>query len=138
VGKGTEFRIEIPIKKKLNGFVGKISKVRPLEKPDFFVLTLRLTHPTGYKQIKVILPEICLVRIAHPTTKIDMILKIINHKSQIPNGITSRQFRFTPNWRYPQLFARFPICQKTPPAVRAHFQNQHFRTAYRVYVWPRG
>src|SRR4028118_610130 len=41
-----------------------------------------------------------------------MILKITNQKSQITYGITSRQFRFTPNWRYPQLFARFPICQK--------------------------
>jgi hypothetical protein len=47
-----------------------------VEKPDFFVLTLRLTHPTGYNQRKVILPEIGLVRIAHPPTKIDMILKI--------------------------------------------------------------
>jgi len=55
VGKGTEFNIEIHSKnKKLNGFVGKISLVRQLEKPEFFVLTLRLTHPTGYKQRKVI------------------------------------------------------------------------------------
>jgi hypothetical protein len=112
--------------------------VRLLEKPEFFVLTLRQNHPTGYKQIKVILPENCLVRIAHETTKIDMILKIKNQKSKITYGITSRQFRFTPNWRYPQLDARFRICQKTPPAVRAHFQNQHFRTAYRVYARPRG
>ena len=57
--------------------------MRQLEKPEFFLLTLRPTHPTGYKQIKVILPEICLVRIAHHTTKIDMILKITNHKSQM-------------------------------------------------------
>jgi hypothetical protein len=64
--------------------------VRQLEKPDFFVLTLRLTHPTGYKQRKVILPESCLVGNTHQTTKIDMILKITNHKSQITNGITSR------------------------------------------------
>jgi hypothetical protein len=61
--------------------------VRQLEKPDFFVLTLRQTHPTGYKQIKVILAENCLVRIAQQTTKMDMILKIINHKSQITNHI---------------------------------------------------
>jgi len=54
-----------------------------LEKPEFFVLTLRLTHPIGYKQRKVILPEICLVRIVHQTTKIDMILKITNHKSHM-------------------------------------------------------
>jgi hypothetical protein len=112
--------------------------VRQLEKPEFFVLTLKLTHPTGYKQRKVILPKICLVRIAHQTTKIDMILKIKNQKLKIRYGITSRQFRFPPNWRYPQVFARFPICQKTPPAVRAHFQKQHFRTAYRVYARSRG
>jgi hypothetical protein len=109
-----------------------------LEKPEFFVLTLRQTHPTGYKQRKVILPEICLVRIAQQTNKIDMILKIKNQKSKITYGITSRQFRFTRSWRYPQLFARFPICQKTPPAVRAHFQNQALRTAYRVCARPRG
>ena len=35
--------------KKLNGFVGKISLVSQLEKTEFFVLTLRQTHPTGYK-----------------------------------------------------------------------------------------
>jgi hypothetical protein len=85
------------------------------------------------------------VRIVHQTTKIDMILKIKNQKSKIKNqkskiknGITSRHFTFTPNWQYPQLFARFPICQKTPPEERVHFQKQLFRTAYRVYVWPRG
>jgi hypothetical protein len=61
--------------------------VRQLEKPDFLLLTLRLTHPTGYKQRKVILPEICLMRIAQQTTKIDMILKIINQKSKIKNHI---------------------------------------------------
>jgi hypothetical protein len=131
----SRFRLK---EQKINYFFGKISLVLQLEKPEFLLLTLRLIHPTGYKQRKVILPEICLVRIAQQTTKIDMILKIKNQKSKIQNGITSRQFRFTPNWRYPQLFARFPICQKTPPAVRVHFQNQHFRTAYRVYVWPRG
>jgi len=61
--------------------------VRQLEKPEFFVLTLRLTHPTGYKQRKVILPEICLVRIAQQTTKMDIILKIKNQKSKIKNHI---------------------------------------------------
>jgi hypothetical protein len=43
---GSRFRLK---KQKIKWFVGKISKVRQLEKPDFFVLTLRLTHPTGYK-----------------------------------------------------------------------------------------
>ena len=57
--------------------------MRQLEKPEFFVLTLRQTNPTGYQQRKVIWPESCLVRIAHQTTKIDMILKIKNHKSQM-------------------------------------------------------
>jgi hypothetical protein len=61
--------------------------VRQWEKPEFFVLTLRLTHPTGYKQRKVILPESRLMRIAHPTTKMDMILKIKNQKSKIKNHI---------------------------------------------------
>jgi hypothetical protein len=61
--------------------------VRQLEKPEFLVLTLRQTHPTSYKQRKVILPESCLVRIAQQTTKMDMILKITNHKSQITNHI---------------------------------------------------
>jgi hypothetical protein len=61
-----------------------------VRKTTVFVLTLRQTHPTGYKQRKVILPESCLVRIAHQTTKIDMILKIKNHKSKITYGITSR------------------------------------------------
>jgi hypothetical protein len=61
--------------------------VRQFEKPEFFLLTLRLAQPTGYKQRKVILPEICLMRIAQQTTKMDMILKIINHKSQITNHI---------------------------------------------------
>ncbi|MEG3955481.1 hypothetical protein [Microcoleus sp. herbarium2] len=119
--------------------------MRQLKKPEFFVLTLRLAHPTGYQQRKVILPESCLMRIAHQTTKMDMILKITNHKSQITNhksqityGITSQHFRFTRNWRYPQLFAKFPIYQKTPAEERVHFQKQLFRTAYRVYVWPRG
>jgi hypothetical protein len=64
--------------------------VRQLEKPAFLLLTLRQNHPTGYKQRKVILPESCLVRIAHQTTKIDMILKITNQKSKIRYGITSR------------------------------------------------
>src|SRR4028119_12834 len=67
---------------------------------------------------------------------------IKNQKSKIKNqksyGITSQHFRFTYNWQYPQLFARFPICQKTPPEERVHFQKQLFRTAYRVYVWSRG
>jgi hypothetical protein len=58
-----------------------------LEKPEFFVLTLILTNPKGYKQRKVILPEISLVRIAQQTAKIDMILKITNHKSKIKNHI---------------------------------------------------
>jgi hypothetical protein len=61
--------------------------VRQLEKPEFFVLTLRQTNPTGYQQRKVILPESCLMRFAHQTTKMDMILKITNHKSQITNYI---------------------------------------------------
>jgi hypothetical protein len=67
----------------LNWFVGKITKVRQLEKPEFFVLTLRQTHPTNYQQRKVMLAESCLVRIAQQTTKIDMILKIKNQKSKI-------------------------------------------------------
>ena len=72
--------------------------MRQLEKPEFFVLTLRLTHPTGYKQIKLILAEICVVRIAQQTTKIDMILKITNHKSQITTlkfQISNHRFQIT-------------------------------------------
>jgi hypothetical protein len=48
---GSRFRLK---EQKIKLFVSKISRVRQLEKPDFFVLTLRQTNPTGYKQRKVI------------------------------------------------------------------------------------
>jgi hypothetical protein len=72
--------------------------VRQLEKPDFFLLTLKLTNPIGYQQRKVILPEKCLVRIVHQTTKIDMILKIKNQKSKIKNQ----------KWHYLPAFYVYP------------------------------
>jgi hypothetical protein len=88
VGKALNLGSRFRLKEQKNKLVNRQnSSGGQLKKPEFFVLTLRLTNPTGYKQRKVILAESCLMRIAQQTTKMDMILKITNQKSQITNHI---------------------------------------------------